>query len=168
MIDQSVAGDADAFSLLVKTFDRKLFSYVSSRTPTREDALDTLQDVFVDLWQALPRFRYISDEGFYRFLFTIAKRRLLRVQKRKETVSLEEVGEVPETKEAVLLQERVLIDRALVALDEKAKDIVVLRHWSGYSFKEIGALLAMKEDAVRVRHHRALATLRTTLHAYVT
>ena len=168
MVEKSIVGDAEAFRLLVRALDGKLFSYVSYRTQTREDALDTLQDVFIDLWKALPRFTYVSDEAFYRFLFTIAKRNVQHAWGRRKTVSLEEVGEVADTKEAQTTEEKVVLHRALQKLDEKAKDIVILRHWSGYSFKEIGVLLSMKEEAVRVRHHRALHTLGKTLHAYVT
>jgi RNA polymerase sigma factor (sigma-70 family) len=52
---------------------------------------------------------------------------------------------------------------ALDTLDEHTREIVVLHHFSGYSFVEIAPIMRMTESAVRVRHHRALKSLHDTL-----
>ena len=57
------------------------------------------------------------------------------------------------------------VHRALEQLDECSREIVVLHHWSRYTFAEIAAIINMNESAVRVRHHRARATLASVLNA---
>lgn len=165
LVERSAASDAAAFRALMEALDRKLFRYLVSRTNSREEAVDTLQDTFVDMWHALPRFEYRSDESFYRFLYTIAKRRLSKVGKHRsqplpepDTLADESFSHEAPLKADVAL--------ALRKLEETSRDIVVLRHWSGFSFGEIGAMLSMKEEAVRVRHHRALSKLRELLPLY--
>ncbi len=163
LVEQSVGGDAGSFRTLVEQLDSKLFSYLCSRTSSREDALDTLQDVLVDLWQALRKFEYRSEAGFYRFVFTIAKRRLYRLYRKPHTTSLEDIDDVSDGSSLEGRGNTDALERAMGTLDTTARDIVTLKHWSGFSFGEIGALLSMKEEAVRVRHHRALAKMRNIL-----
>lgn len=166
LIEKSVTGDAGSFRTLVEHLDGKLFGYVRSRTNTREDALDTLQDVLVDVWKALKTFEYCTDAGFYRFVFTIAKRHLYRVYRKPHTTSLEDVEDISGQGLVDTVEDSDALARALGTLDATARDIVTLKHWSGFSFGEIGTLLAMKEDAVRVRHHRALEKMRNILETH--
>lgn len=55
------------------------------------------------------------------------------------------------------------IDDALRLLGERDRTAVLLRFFQGCSFAEIGARLALSEDAARVRVARALDKIRTTL-----
>ncbi|HRH24635.1 MAG TPA: sigma-70 family RNA polymerase sigma factor [Candidatus Paceibacterota bacterium] len=165
LVERSVALDAAAFRALIETLDGKLFRYVSSRTNSREEAIDILQDTFIALWHALPRFEYRSDAGFYRFVYTITKRHLSKVGSTR-SLPLPDPDMLPDD---AFLQEaprNADVALALKKLGDTARDIVVLRHWSEFSFKEIGAMLSMKEEAVRVRHHRALSKLRELLPLY--
>lgn len=165
LVERSAALDAAAFRSLITMLDQKLFRYLSSRTNTREEAVDILQDTFIDIWHVLPKFEYRSDEGFYRFVYTILKRKLSRTGKER-SVSLPEPDALLDdtfTHEAPLKADVAL---ALSKLEDTSRDIVMLRHWSGFTFREIGAMLTMKEEAVRVRHHRALNKLRELLPLY--
>jgi len=58
---------------------------------------------------------------------------------------------------------RPVIDDALHQLNERDRDAVLLRFFEGKPFSEIGAKLAVSEDAARVRVDRALDKLRTLL-----
>ena len=55
------------------------------------------------------------------------------------------------------------VDEALHALNERDREAVLLRFFEGRPFAEVGAKLAVSEDAARVRVDRALEKLRTTL-----
>lgn len=165
LVEGSVKGDTGSFRALVEVLDGKLFVYLRSRTNSREEALDTLQDTLVDIWLGLKRFEYRSDPAFYRFVYTIARRKLSKIR-RTVSVPVEEMEEIPDTSFADGALDRVAVEKAVATLDDVAREIVVLRHWSRFSLKEISGLLDMSEEAVRVRHHRALATLRTQLKTY--
>lgn len=166
LIEESASGNTESFRELVERLDGKLLAYLRSRTNSREEALDVLQDVFIDMWQAFRTFRYMSDEGFYRFIYTIARRRLSKIRRHTGQVVLDEDTDVVDETSVRVIETTTNVSLALAHLDARAHEIVVLRHWSGFSFKEIGTMLSMSEEAVRVRHHRALQKMRTVLQTY--
>lgn len=167
LIERSKKGDTRAFQELSRHFDDRVLAYLSARLRSRDDALDLLQHVLIDLWKGIKEFRYSSDPEFFGFVFLIARRRLYRSWGEDESLSLDEVPEseyldTTPTTEGLATD----IEEALHALDKVAQEIVSLKHWSRYSFKEIGEMLGMEEGAIRVRHHRAMKRLATLLKDY--
>ena len=169
LVEQSSAGSAEAFKALYEHLGDRVHAYVRYRTSTPDAALDCTQDVFVALYAALPKFTFQTREQFYAYVFTITKRTLAKHYADKHTkatvfssdVDADEVAAAGENTE---LQD--MVARALATLDEKTREIIILHHWSRYTFGEIATLLRMSESAVRVRHHRGqkqLATMVTTV-----
>lgn len=164
LIEKARDGDAEAFRGIFDLMSDKLFFYALSRTRDRNEALDVVQDTFVELWRGLPRFRYTSDEAFYGFAFTITKRRIFRHYRKKgEALPLEAA-----TRKHALTPEyedyRHIL-KHLHALAPKHQDVIKLRYWSGLTFKEIAAVLNIKETTAKVWHHRAIQELKTILDA---
>jgi len=163
LLRESARGNTGSFKELYEILSNRIFAYVRARTGEREEALDTTQQIFIELWKALPRFTYRSDAAFYGFLFTIAKRQLIRTYRagKDAAVPLDHEENIPDREEDTEREDT--LTRALASLDEISREIVVLHHWSRYTFGEIGEMLDMNESAVRVRHHRACTTLKATL-----
>jgi RNA polymerase sigma-70 factor, ECF subfamily len=170
LVISSTTGDERAFHLLYERLNDPLFKYIVSRTKDRDDAIDILQDVFIDIWRALQTFTYISEGQFYGFVFVVTKRKLGRHYKAKrindefDENSLEH-SYVPNVEKED--DTRVLLE-AIENLGEKYRTVVELRYWSGLTFGEIGKLLEEKETTVKVRHHRALKLLENLLEKYET
>ncbi len=164
LVEKSALGDKESYRGIYEHMIDRVYAYLYSRTGTRDQATDIAQDVFVELWKALPRFTYHSREQFYAYVFVIMKRKLAKLygMRQKETVSLnEETLPSTERDPGGVAQDEV--SRALETLDEETREIIVLHHWSRYTFGEIASLINMTETAVRVRHHRALKALRDHL-----
>jgi RNA polymerase sigma-70 factor (ECF subfamily) len=163
---KAAGGDERAFRALYDHLVDRLFSYVRSRAREREEATDVVQDIFLDIWGALPRFQYISDAHFYGFVFTIAKRRLIRHYKSHRHESLDDLepNQIPRIDADITDPDGV---RALVdTLSEKYRDVIVLRYWSGLSFADIAFLLDTTETNAKVRHHRALKELHKLMNRH--
>jgi RNA polymerase sigma-70 factor (ECF subfamily) len=141
-----------------------VFPFVRSRTGTKEEALDVTQDVFIDFFEALPRFTFQSAAQLYAYVFVIAKRKLAKhYSASSRTKGQEEFDEEfmsPSEKPQDDAVVRHSLTQALKTLDERTHEIVILHHWSRYTFGEIAHMLDMTESAVRVAHHRALRQLR--------
>jgi RNA polymerase sigma factor (sigma-70 family) len=158
-------GQPEHFRALYDLLVDKLYAYVRYRVNTPEVATDIVQDVFIDLHSALPTFTYTTDAQFYSFVFLITKRKLAKHYSESKVKQVSEVA----LQEDILAapsphtEEEDAVQRALAALEPDTREIVVLHHWSRYTFPEIASLLDMTESAVRVRHHRALKTLAATL-----
>src|SRR5688500_5491193 len=75
---KGAVADETSFKLLYNLTVDKIFRYFVVRTRSREESLDLTQSVYTELWRSLPRFTYQSDEHFYGFLFTIARRTMVR------------------------------------------------------------------------------------------
>lgn len=143
----------------------KVFAYVSYRVLDKDTATDIVQEVFIDLHAALQNFTYQSDAQFYSFVFLITKRKLA---KHFTAINLKQESEVAVDETNLSsppsnIEEADRVKRALNTLEADTREIVVLHHWSRFTFLEIASLLNMTESAVRVRHHRALKSLATTL-----
>lgn len=162
LVVRAVAEKAGAFEALYEHLVDKVFAYVKYRTSREEDALDLTQEIFIDLYKALPNFKYESSPQFYSFVFVITKRKLAKWYAQIETNSNAKVVVLDENNISVSPTDTVVqdeISRALAHLEEETREIVVLHHWARYTFKEIASLIEMTESAVRVRHHRALKIL---------
>lgn len=168
LVERSSAGDHEAFHTLYEHMVDRIFRYVHARVRSSEIATDLTQDIFVALWKALPRFTYHSREQFYAYVFIITKRTLAK-QYQEESRAPETVDgdRIPDSN-AIMPggSEEDLLSRALLLLDEKTREIMILHHWSRYTFGEIATLLGMQETAVRVRHHRGIETLRTYMDTH--
>ncbi len=168
-IQQTVAaasrGDQASFSVLYEHLGDRVFAFVLSRTSNRTVALDVTQDSFVELFKALPKFTYQSDAAFFAFVFTIVRRQVAQYYHRHNKEQVVELHEEFIAESGPGAAELHAVHAALATLDEATRDIVVLHHWSRYTFAEIAAMVNMTESAVRVRHHRARATLAEALSA---
>ena len=162
LLAEDTRGTAESFRQLYALVQPKVFSYVHYRTTTREQAIDLTQDILLELHQSLATFVYHSDAEFYGFVFTITRRTLARHYANKHTqASLWQSDvEIDETISTADLSELELsVRQALEQLSTEDRDIIVLHHWSRYTFAEIGTMVNMAEGAVRTRHHRAQAKL---------
>lgn len=166
VVEKAAAGEAESFKQIYEHLVDKIFNYLKYRTNLEDSALDLTQEVFVDLYKALPSFKYSSPEEFYGFVFKITKRKLAKHYADKHTKAAvttssfdEEIYSAPESDFEVKDE----VSVALKELDDVTREIIVLHHWSRYTFPEIATLIDMTESAVRVRHHRALKTLSAVL-----
>lgn len=162
LIVDAQAGDTGSFEELHRQLIGPVFAFVAYRTSSRDDAKAVAEDSLAEVFLALPRFVYQSDAAFHAFVFTIARRQLARYYAALKKHASEDVTEFLAEVSSDHETERSL-RAALDSLDERAREIVILHHWSRYTFGEIAAMLDMTEEAVRVRHHRAKATLKTII-----
>lgn len=170
LIQKSANGDTESCKQLYEKMVDKIYSYVRSRTSVRTEAVDITQDVLIDMFSALPNFKYQSCAQFYAYVFVITRRKLARlyadknIQTGKTHIEFDESIMSTSNKDMVATNDdRLSVLQALDTLDEQTREIVVLHHWSRYTFGEIALLMNMTESAVRVRHHRALRSLAAKL-----
>jgi RNA polymerase sigma factor (sigma-70 family) len=163
VLKEIARGDTARFEVIYTHVVDRVFAFVALRTRRRADALEVTQDTFVELYKSLATFRYEHDAAFYAFVFTIARRQLAQYyakQAKHQTVALVEDVVAGDEVSPLITHE---VHRALQALDDRSREIVVLHHFSRYTFAEIAKLINMTESAVRVRHHRARARLALAL-----
>ncbi len=158
-------GNEDAFRAIFDRLSARLFAYVLSHTSHRDDALDIVQETFIDVWKGLPTFRYKSDEQFYGFVFVVLKRKIYkRYRNMRDTVSLDE--EIMHESYEMKTEDYRHLEKHIAKLREPYQDILKLRYWSGMTFAEAAAMLDIKETTAKVLHHRAIKKLQAMLEQY--
>lgn len=169
LVNEAKNGNKEAFKEIFEGLNKRLFSYAFSRTLNRDDALDIVQETFIELWDSLEKFKYRSNEEFQGFVFTLAKRKLFRFYNTKDkTVPLDEkIIDGAGGYEMEIDNHQYLFNQ-INSLSPNYQDVLRLRYWSGMTFSEIASFLRVKETTAKVWHHRAIQKLKILLANYET
>lgn len=160
----------DYFLQIYDTYADAIFRFALMKVSDRELATDLSQEVFTRFWQALREGTTFRNDRA--LLYTIARNLIIDWYRKKKDQSLDAMREsgfdVTGSDEVPILDhartQEVL--KALHVLDEASREAVLLRYVDGFSPAEIGALRDETANAISVRISRALAKVRTHLHAY--
>ena len=155
----------NAFHELYERLSQLVFGFLAARTNSRDDAKDVLQDIFIDVWRALPKFSYSSDKELYSFVYTIARRKLARYYKSQSKTIQYTEQHIQENYESIN-EESTSFLPIIQKLKPKYREVLELRYWCQLPFADIAKFLKTKETTVKVRHHRALGRLKTLLENY--
>jgi RNA polymerase sigma-70 factor, ECF subfamily len=152
-------GDERAFSLIVRAYEIPVYNYVLRLVGDRSLAEDLTQEVFLRIYQGLPKFSLRSK--FTTWMFQVTKNRVLdelrSIERRpRATVGLDDIPPL-EVIDAPF--ERVeAIDavwRAVEALNVDLKMALLLRDVVGLSYTEIGDSLEITLATVKWRIYKA-------------
>jgi RNA polymerase sigma-70 factor (ECF subfamily) len=139
LVERCLGGDQRAFEALVQRHQRSLFTVAARMLGNRADAADATQNAFVRVYQNLgsydPRYRFFS--WIYRILVNECLNTLRARRQTEEPVDVIDTTDGPlEALEAA--ERRRLVQQALMALQPELRVVIVLRHYTGLSYEEIG------------------------------
>lgn len=138
---------------------RHVYSFVRRRSANDADAEDVTAQVFADAAEALGRFRPGSSPVLA-WLYTVARRRLADEARRRSRVVVLAPNEGAAEYGADVAA---ALRRAIVALPDSQRAVVVLKLIEGRSFREVAQRLGTTEAACKMRLSRALERLREQL-----
>ena len=174
LIEACRAGKTEAYGILVRRYQDRLYPTVLRLTGCAEDAQDLLQETFLRAYQKLNRFH--GESSFYTWVYRIAVNLALsRRRRRRPTLwpgdrPSDPAGDPRETDPSLPL-ERAERDRMIQdALDSLAHDhraVVVMKEFDGLRYEEIGEVLGIPVGTVRSRLHRARCELRDRLRLLI-
>ena len=164
LVRRAKTEDKDAFPEIYRSTISQVFATVRFLSPSPADVEEIVQEVYVALWKALPR--YDETRPFLPWLHGLIVRqarsvrrsrfRLLRLQHAMETQHVKEGMPVGVGAEG----ERVTLVESLLSLPLAMREVVVLRYLHGYALNEIAQILGIPEGTARSRNHVALKRLR--------
>lgn len=177
LIQQSLAGNQDAFEALVHRYKGMLFYVIYPCLRDYHESQDIVQDVFFQLYRSLDTIRL--DGSLKAWLFKVAHNRCLDQLRRKRPTYFSEVGLDNEEDEDSPLDALVDIDPlpeeqleqreqakrlhlAIRELPAKYRLVVALRFETKMSYQAIGRALNIPESTVKTQLHRAKRLLRVS------
>src|SRR5215213_503826 len=152
-------GDERAFSLILRAYEVPVYNYVLRLVGDRSLAEDLTQEVFLRVYQGLPRFSLRCR--FTTWLFQVTKNRVLdelRANERRPRafVALEDVPQLEVVDQPMERLETIdAVWRAVENLNVDLKMALLLRDVVGLSYTEIGDSLEITLATVKWRIYKA-------------
>jgi RNA polymerase sigma-70 factor (ECF subfamily) len=165
IISKVLAGDRDAFTLLIERYSDPLFRHALGMTGSPDVAEDILQMSFIKAYQHLSEVRGRFDAWVFRIVANGCKDWLKNI--RRSHVSYEEddqptSGANPD-EELDRSELRDDLDSAMVQLPPSLREAFIMKHVEGRSYEEMADLLGTTVGALKMRVHRAREALQALL-----
>lgn len=166
------AGDRAALDALLATVSPAVRRFTARMCRTPSEAEDAAQDALLAVAQHIDQ--YEGRAAFSTWVFTLARTACGR--RRRGLKNLPSIPDEPDARvndapdpeaQAERAQLQLAIDRALAALQEDHREVVLLRDVEGLSAQEAAEVLGISVDALKSRLHRARAALRASLRPTV-
>lgn len=167
LISRALAGSPDAWTGLVRRYERRIYNYALRMVGHPDDALDLVQEVFMALHRNLATFR--GESSFASWLFRIANYRCTDFLRRRRVLApLDEAGELPDTHtysdpaaSAGAMTTNQLLTHAMQSLPPEQRVVVELKFFQHFTFAEIAGQLGISPNTAKTRLYTALRKLQT-------
>ncbi len=187
LIRSAKTGDAAAFSALVRKYEDTVYRFAFKICRDREQAKETLQDTFINVYRKLGSFD--GKSKFSTWLYSIVTNNCLmkhrKARSREIEESLEALDNPPHLREGghpseiarweetpadIVIRKEMQhhLDQAILKLPETYRVVFALRDMEGRSTEETAEILKLSQEAVKSRLRRARAFLRDELNPYMT
>ncbi len=165
LVDAARAGDVEAFEVLVRRHEGRVYRVAFRLLGSHADAQDATQETFVRAWRGLGRFR--GESAVSTWLYRIVTNRCLNMiaaSRPAASLDLELLLVGSDPAEITEQRERfAAVARRVASLPPEQRAALVLRDFEGLSYEEVAAALEVSVAAVKGRIHRArLSVLRAT------
>lgn len=162
-IARARSGGSTALAVLYGWYAADLLRLLTRLLASRAEAEDVVHDLFVGLPEHLARYQ---ERGTFRAWLRATAIGMARMAARRDLRRTRVLTRAATTAPSFGTHDpgvTVDVERAIERLPETLRQVFVLRQWEGYSYDEIALLLDISPGASRVRHSRALDTLRSFL-----
>jgi RNA polymerase sigma-70 factor (ECF subfamily) len=176
IIERTLAGETDAFSLLVQRWERPIYGLSLRMLGRDEDARDVCQETFLAAFRNLRKFRGEAkfSSWLYRIALNACHSRLRRNGNAAEQ-SLDEADDDGRKFELAAVdteslterlhrdQRAALVRRALQALPSEMRQVIVMKEYEELTFAEIAEILEIPVSTVKSRLYTGLQQMRLRL-----
>lgn len=159
----------EAFNLLLKKYQQKLYWHIRRMVIDHDDADDLIQDTFVKVWKNLPGFR--SDAQLYTWMYRIATNEcitFLNKKKQKNNIPLDDVAyELADTLADSNYfngdQAQMKLQQAILTLPEKQRLVFNMKYYEDMKYEEMSEVLGTSVGALKASFHLAVKKIESFL-----
>ena len=173
LLNNYLSGDRNAISRLIERHSRRVRDYINMMVKDRDVAEDIFQETFIKAVRVIDEGRYTDNGKFLSWILCIAHNQVIdhfRAQRQSKAVTESEAGYdvlgtlrfAERTVEDSMVSDQIERDvRALVELlPAEQREVVMLRYFSGLSFKDIAEQTEVSINTALGRMRYALINLR--------
>ncbi|HTE00022.1 MAG TPA: sigma-70 family RNA polymerase sigma factor [Mucilaginibacter sp.] len=159
----------EAFNLLLKKYQQKLYWHIRRMVVDHDDADDLIQDTFIKVWKNLPNFR--SDAQLYTWMYRIATNEcitFLNKKKQKNNIPLDDVAyELADTLADSSYfngdQAQLKLQQAILTLPEKQRLVFNMKYYDDMKYEEMSDVLGTSVGALKASFHLAVKKIEAFL-----
>ncbi|MDO5730491.1 RNA polymerase sigma factor [Corynebacterium sphenisci] len=166
LLTAAQAGDGRAFAELIAAAQDQIWGVCLSYTRNHHDAQDAMQEAITAAWQHIGRFT--GRSRFSTWLHRIAVNACIDlIRRRREVLDADAGAEVaaPTTDIGDRVADGDRVHVALAQLGPEFREALLLREWSGLTYKEIAEAQGIGVQTVKSRLNRARSQMRDLLAA---
>jgi len=153
---------AGAFSVIVRTYQERLYWHIRKMVLSHDDANDVLQNTFMKAWNGLDGFR--GDSQVSTWLYRIATNETLTFLTNKRMRSQNSIDEVDEA----LLQNlradtyfngteiQMKLQTAILTLPEKQRLVFNMKYFDDITYEQMEGILGTSVGALKASYHYAV------------
>jgi RNA polymerase sigma factor (sigma-70 family) len=173
LINSYINGDERSIELLILRHKSKVYSYINLYIRSRDLADDIFQDTFMKVVQSVRQGRYQDDGRFISWVMRIAHNLIIdhfRHEKQSGLILNEDYESdifnsyklSDENIENTMMRNQIMHDvRKLIReLPDDQREVVIMRHYAGMSFKEISDMTGVSINTALGRMRYALINMR--------
>ena len=167
VVSRALAGDPDAFAILVDRHAAVCLRYATRMLGSRDDAEDVIQESLMRAFRALAA--YDRSRDFRTWLLSIVANRCrttLATRRRRDRFLVIDGGEraaIAIASGDVESDEISAVQWALAKLDAVHREAFLLKHVEGLSYEEIASVTGAGISALKMRVRRACERMRDLL-----
>jgi RNA polymerase sigma-70 factor, ECF subfamily len=169
LVARAVARDQAAFAELYDLHLDRVYRYVYYRTANQTDAEDLTEQVFLQAWAAIERFRW-RGKPFLAWLYAVAHNAVVDWRRRATpNHSLDDANnpiDVESTSATQAMSRWIdadLLANAIKRLTPEQQQVITLKFLDGFDTAQIAQLMDKREGTIRALQLRALQSLRREL-----
>lgn len=142
---------AAEYNICVEQFSDNVFRFILKNIRSEDYARDIVQDSFEKVWRNHSKITFSKAKSY---IFSTAYHTMIdNIRKDKRKGDFEMAKEPSHNEQYSDLHE--VLNEAINYLPEIQKNVLLLRDYEGYSYKEIGEITELNESQVKVYIYRA-------------
>ncbi len=164
LVNKAKEGNIDSFGILYETYSKDMYKFAYYYLGSSVLAEDCISECVLIAFEKIGTLKKASafKSWLFKILYNCCNKALTEKIRSRQAVELSEVRDLGAYEED--LSESLSLKNALSRLSEEERTIIVLRYSAGYTSKEIGKILGMKDSTVRSKLMRSTDKLRDMLH----
>lgn len=170
-IDRVLEGDHSAFAALVDQYKHLVFTLAMQMVKHQEEAEEVSQDTFIKVFKSLRSYK--GDSKFstwiYRVAYNTCLDRIKKNKRKQQTYTIDEMTEnqIQDTENALDIMEqeekKQAITKCMDSLNPDDRALMTLFYFEELSLDEIGKVLNLKPNNVKVKLFRSRKRLATIM-----
>lgn len=150
-----------AISLLIQTYQKRLYWHIRKIIISHEDSDDVLQNSFIKIWKGLAEFR--EESVLYTWMYRIATNEALTFLRQKQKRQSESIHPIEYTLSKSLESDvhfsgdaiQLKLQQAILTLPEKQRIVFNMRYYDEIPYEKMSGILGTSVGALKASYHIA-------------